>query len=68
MRIGMSLGYDMTAWLNIPDDTIEHCLHGANIFYKGVDGFGDTHYGQTDHREICQSCAYLGNPKNLIMQ
>jgi len=70
MRIGMSLGYDMTAWLNIPDDTIEHCLHGANIFYKGVDGFGDANYAANSglYQGLCQSCAHLGNPKDLIMQ
>merc|ERR1711931_326758 len=63
VQIALSMGYDMTAWLNIPDDTLEHCLHGASIFYKGVDGFGHDRYGaKKGYRRVCRRCAKLGKP------
>ena len=62
-RIAGELGYDMMAWKNLPEDSMEHCLHGARMFYKAVYGFGDVYYGKKDYVDACKRpCAQLGNP------
>jgi len=63
-RIAGELGYGMLTWLNIPPGTLAHCLHGASMFYKAVDGFGDGSYGKVDYEEACKKpCARLGKPE-----
>ena len=68
-KLILSLGYDVVKWWTIPGESLDHCLHGANIFYKAVDGFGESHYGlkKTSNRYCNEPCALLmGNPKNKL--
>ena len=64
-KIILSLGYDAVKWWTIPSDSLQHCLHGANIFYKAVDGFGQSHYGlkKSSNRHCKEPCALsMGSP------
>merc|ERR1711962_482100 len=66
-KIFLSLGYDVVRWWTIPGDSLEHCLHGARIFYQAVDGFGHSHYGNEhpSNRYCNHSCALqMGDPSN----
>ena len=70
-KILLSLGYDVIKWWTIPSDSLEHCLHGAKIFHKAVDGFGQSHYshGEPTNRYCNQPCALLiGNPNKRILR
>ena len=65
-RLTIIMG-DIADWLKIPSETLEHCLKGADIFFQGVAGFADNHFG-TGAQEMCNiPCApKMGDPRNLI--
>ena len=54
-------------WISIKSGTLDHCNHGAKVYYSSVDKFAHPNYGSGDPI-LCQlQCAnLLGNPKNLI--
>ena len=69
LKILLSLGYDVVKWWTIPSESLEHCLHGAKIFHKAVDGFGASHFGRhkASNKHCLKTCAVLtGNPKNRV--
>ena len=70
-KIILSLGYDVVKWWTIPSDSIEHCLHGAKIFHKAVDGFGASHFGKwkSTNRYCNETCARLtGEPNKRVLR
>ena len=67
IKIALTLGYDMIKWLTISDDTLKHCQHGANMFYKAVVGFGDGSFGDKgSYKECKKPCVLLGKPKKKL--
>ena len=58
---------DIADWMKLPSDSLEACLKGADIFYKGVAGFGHGHFGTGDKKQCDMECVpLLGDPRNLI--
>ena len=60
------IGYDIAKWLTIKDNTLAHCMHGAQIFYKGTDFFGESYFIRDVQAKDCDiACVQqLGNPTN----
>ncbi|XP_002166291.1 uncharacterized protein LOC100209286 [Hydra vulgaris] len=54
-------------WTRIKSGTLEHCNHGADVYYSSVDRFAHNSYAKGD-QALCQlPCArIMGNPQNFI--
>ena len=66
LKAAASLAGNGIKWLGTEPGTLEHCLVVGDIFYEGVDGFGQEHYGtvkQADPDSCSRMCVWeLGDP------
>ena len=62
---GGTMAATLGEWLLTPQDTEQHCLLGAKLFYQGVKGFGGNNFGASLNPKWCRlPCAYrMANPR-----
>ena len=69
-RIKTKICFEFSLTLHVcAGDSLEHCLHGAHIFYQIVDGFGYSYYGikKPSNRFCGEPCVpSMGNPSNTL--
>ena len=61
------VGTALAKWILLKPGSLEHCIHGSDVYYKSVDGFGHSNFGKGNISMCNLRCAkILGDPKNLI--
>ncbi|XP_057305187.1 conodipine-P1-like [Hydractinia symbiolongicarpus] len=67
LRSAFKVATAMARWILIKSGTLDHCINGSDVYYKGVKGFGHNNFGTGDPNLCNLKCSkLLGDPRNII--
>ncbi|XP_057312007.1 conodipine-P1-like [Hydractinia symbiolongicarpus] len=66
LRSAFKVATAMARWILIKSGTLDHCMNGSDVYYKGVKGFGHSSFGSIDPKCDLQCAKVLGDPANVL--